>query len=184
MQPRQRRVHVVVDLRALGGIGGRHLRLPEHAAVDIGHDEERRADDGFVGAVEHRLGDREALRVQRADDAVLAVDRVRGRQQLAGRLSPQHIAAQRRFQHVGRIRLAALELAHQQRPGKARHMLAQIGFEPPDVEPQRLGHVLGAGKGALAVDELMMRNLNAEVYRAAKKSSNAFAVASGFSSGR
>ena len=62
VQPRQRRVHGVIDLRALGRIGRRHLRLPEHAALDIGHDEERRADDALVGAIEQRLGDRKTLR--------------------------------------------------------------------------------------------------------------------------
>ena len=32
------------------------MRLPEDAALDISHDEERRADDAFIGAIEHRLG--------------------------------------------------------------------------------------------------------------------------------
>ena len=97
MQPRDGRVHGVVDGRALGRIGRRHLRLPEHAALDIGHDEERRADDALVGAIEHRLGDREVLGGKRADDAVLAVHGMRGGQQLARRLAPQHVAPQRRF---------------------------------------------------------------------------------------
>ncbi len=31
-------------------------------------------------------------------------------------------------------------------------MLAQVGFEPADIEAQPLGDLAGAGKGALAVD--------------------------------
>ena len=63
------------------------------------------------------------MRVQRADDAEFAVDRMRRRQQLAGRLAAQHVAPRRRLQQIGRVRLSALELLDRQRPGEARHML-------------------------------------------------------------
>ena len=62
VQPGDRRVHGVIDLRALGRIGRGHFRFPEHAALDMGHDKERRADHVFVGAIKDRLGDWEALR--------------------------------------------------------------------------------------------------------------------------
>ena len=179
VQPRDGGVHGVVDGRALGRIGRRHLRLPEHAALDMGHDEERRADDAVVGAIEHRLGDREALGGKRADDAVLAVHGVRGGQQLARRFSPQHVAPQRRFHEISRVGLAALELADHDGPGESGDMRAQIVFQPRHVEAQPLGDFARAGKGALAVDRGHATDSSAR----AKNSSNARAVAAGFSSG-
>ena len=117
MQPRQRRIHVVIDRRALGRIRARHLRLPEHAAVDEIHHIERRAGDGLVAAIENRLRDRKALRMQRADDAEFAIDRMRGGQQLPRRLAAQHIFRRGRFQQIGRVGLPALELLDR-RPGR------------------------------------------------------------------
>ena len=99
VQPRQRRVHRVEHGGALVRVGVRHVRHPDHAALDEAHHVERRAGDALVGAIDHRLGDREALLVERADHLELAVDRVRGGQQLARRLAPQHVFARRRFEH-------------------------------------------------------------------------------------
>jgi len=48
--------------------------------------------------------------VQRADDAELALDRVRRGQQLARRLAAQRIVPSRRGDAVGRVRLSAAEL--------------------------------------------------------------------------
>src|SRR5579863_8447661 len=115
------------------------------------HDEERGADDAVIGAINDRLGDRKALRVERGDHAVFAVDRVGGRQQLARRLAPEHVTARRRLQEVGRVGLAAFELADRKRAGEALHVFAQIGLEPAGIEPQAFGDLLGAGKSALAV---------------------------------
>ena len=116
MQPRQRRIHRVVDRGALGRRRLRHVRFPEHAAAHMAHEIERRAGDALVGAVEQRRGDRKALRMQRADHAELAVDRMRRRQQLAGRLAAQHVAPAGRLDQVGRVRLPALELPQAERP--------------------------------------------------------------------
>ena len=55
VQPRQRGIHGVVDLARSAGVGRRHMRLPEHPALDIGHDEERGADDAIVGAIERAV---------------------------------------------------------------------------------------------------------------------------------
>ena len=106
MQPRERSIHRVIDRRALGGVRIGHVRLPDHAAVDMIHHIERRAGDAGVIAIEHRHGDRKALRMERADDPELAVDRMRGRQQLARRLAPQHVAARGRLQQIGRDSIA------------------------------------------------------------------------------
>ena len=134
MQPRQGGVHRVVDFCALGGIRLRHVRFPKNAALGVAHDVERRADDVGVVAIENRLGDREALRIERGDGAVFAVDRVRGGEQLAGRLAAQHVAPRRRLQQIGRVRLAAAELLHPERPGKSRHPGGEIRLEPRRVE--------------------------------------------------
>src|SRR5207237_2439873 len=107
----------------------RHVGLPEYPALDEAHDVERGADDVFVLAQQNWLGDREALRVKAADRAELAVDRMRRRQQLAGWLAAQDVTACRRLEEVGRVRLAALELPHRERPAEALHLLGQIGFE-------------------------------------------------------
>ena len=154
MQARQGRHHHVIDRRPLPGIGSRHLGIPEHAALDEAHHIERRAGDAVVGAIEHGLRHRKALGGQRPDDAELAIDRMRRRQKLTGRLPPQHVFARRGFQQVGRVGLAALELVHGQRPGKARNLPRQSGLQARRIEAQRLGHVLGAGKRNLAVDLL------------------------------
>ena len=145
-------VHRVIDGGALGRIEPGHLRLPEHAAVDKVHDVERRTGHALVGAIDERLRDRKALRVQRADDAVFAVDRMRGGQQFAGRLPPQHVAASRRLQQVSRVRLPALELPDRQRSGEACDIRGEIAFEACDIDPQRGRHILGAGEHLLAVD--------------------------------
>ena len=55
---------------------------------------------------------------QRADHAVLAIDRVRGWQQLARRLAAQHVRLSAGGELVGRVRLAALELLDFERPGE------------------------------------------------------------------
>jgi hypothetical protein len=151
------------------------MRLPEHAAGDEGHDEKRGADNALIGAVDKRFGNRKALFVERADDAVFAVNGMRGRQKFSRRLSPQHIAPQRRFDQISRIGLAALELTDDDRTGEAGKLLSQIGFQPRYIEPQPLGHFAGAGKRALT--------FTTNHVPALKKSSKAHAVACGFSSG-
>ena len=152
VQPRDGFVHGVIDGGALGRIGGRHIRLPEHAAIHVAHDVERGARHALVVAIKDRLGDRKTLCVHGADHAVFAVDRVRRRQQLARRLAPQHVSARRRLQIIGRVRLPALELLDRQRAGETFHLAGQISLEPRGIERQRRRDVLGAREGLLAVD--------------------------------
>ena len=152
VQLRERRIHRVVDRGALRRVGARHIRLPDHAALDAAHHVERRAGDALVGAIDDRLGDRESLGVQRADRLELAVDRMRGGEQLARRLAPQHVFARRRFQHVGRIRLAAAELLHGERALEARRVRREVGLQPRHIEAQRRRDLLGARIGRLPVD--------------------------------
>ena len=112
MQARDDVVERVVDARARSARrepGKR--RLPEHAALDVIHDVEGGADDALVEAQRVRARHRHIGLGERGDDAVLAIDRVRRRQQLARRLAAQHEAPSvRRRQQEGRVGLAALEL--------------------------------------------------------------------------
>ena len=87
------------------------------------HDEERRADHVFVGAIKDRLGDWEALAMKRADDTEFAINRVSRRQQLARRLTPQHITSLRRLDEIRRIGLAAFELRQRDGPGESFQVL-------------------------------------------------------------
>src|SRR5262245_26687769 len=152
MEPRERRVHGVVDRCAFGGLGIRHVRLPDDAALDVVHEIEGGTGDARVIAVEQRRGDWKFLRVQRADHAELAVDRMRGRKQLTRRLAAQHVAARGRLEQIGGIGLAALELAHAQRGHEVRQARGEINFEPRGIERERAANVLGAGKRGLAID--------------------------------
>jgi hypothetical protein len=128
------------------------MRLPEDAALDEAHHEERGADHLRVVAIGDRLRHREALPMERRDDAEFAVDRVGRGEELAGRLAAQHEAALQRLEKIGRVRLPALELAHRKRPAKSRHFGFEIGGEPRPVEAQRCCDLLGAGKRGLAID--------------------------------
>ena len=115
------------------------------------HKKEGGADDAVVGAIQHGLGNRKCLSVEGADNAEFAVDGVRRGQQFSRRLAPQHVTAQRRLDEIGRIGLAALELADHGRPGESRHLVAQKRFKPRDIEAQPFGDLARTGKGGLAI---------------------------------
>ncbi len=131
----------------------RQMRLPEDAPVDIAHHEKWGAHHLRVLAIDDRLRHREVLAVERRDHAEFAVDRMGGVQKLARRLAPQHIAARRRLQKIGGIRLPPFELAHSEWPGKFRHTGCKPRFEPRGVEAQRRGNILGAGERVLVVQD-------------------------------
>src|SRR5207249_5153928 len=108
--------------------------------------------DGGIVAIDDRRRDRKALRMERADDAELAIDRMRGWEQLARRLAAQHVATRGRLEKIGRIGLPALELAHAQRRREIRQARGEKGFEPRGIERERAGDFFGAGKRGLAID--------------------------------
>ena len=99
-----------------------------------------------------RLGDREALAVQRADDAEFSIDRMGRRQQFAGRLAAQHITARRRFEQIGRIGLAALELLDREGAGEAANVAGEMIGKPCRVDTQRRGNLFRAGECVLSID--------------------------------
>ena len=78
------------------------------------------ADDALVLAQAVDARDREAGAPERAHHPRFAFDRVGAGEQLARRLAAQHEgAARRRVEAVGRVGLAALELADRERAGEA-----------------------------------------------------------------
>ncbi len=134
VERRDHAVHLRVDRGALGRHHARKRLVPEHAALDILHDVERAPDDALVlaQAIGARHGNPRVL--ERRDHAELALDRVRRRQELRRRtgLGAQHVVLSRAADQIGRVRLAAPELLHAERAGKA--VLAEISLQRTHVE--------------------------------------------------
>ena len=122
----------------------RQRRIPEHPPLFHRHDVEGGADHGIVGAQRVGPGDRKALLAEGCDNAELAIDRMRRRQQLAERFSAHHVGSRRCFELVGRVGLAALELQNLQRPLVALDMLTHPAVEVHLVDAMALLDFLGA----------------------------------------
>jgi hypothetical protein len=110
MQRRNHAVHVVEHRRAFAGCQAWRFRVPEHPSFDVAHDVEQAADDLLVAAQGQRFGDGYGAAMQGADDAKLAIHRMRRGEQFARRLAPQDQSFTRNLQKVGRIGLAAFKL--------------------------------------------------------------------------
>src|SRR5262249_28082888 len=78
-------------------------------------------------------------RSKRGHHAVFALDGVGGREQLPGRLAPQHVRPTSGVDLVRRIGLAALELLDRDRPGEAPNARTQEAPDRAAVEPVRGG---------------------------------------------
>ena len=133
------------DRVALGRLVLRELLVPEDAALDHVHHVEHGADDGLVGAEAIGTRHREAGRIEGGDDLVFAVDRVGRGQQLPRRLAPHDVFLARRDELIGRVRLAALELAHFQRALVALDIRLHPGGQGRLVEAVAFRDLLGAG---------------------------------------
>jgi len=144
VQQRDHPVHLVPDRLPLGLHHPRQRLVPQHAPFHAIHHVEHRADHRVVFAQYVRPGDRESNRVQRTDHAILAVDRMRRRQQLARRLSAQRVALAAGAEAIGRIRLPPLELLDLERPAEILDVRAQVRFELRGVEPMTFLDRLGA----------------------------------------
>ena len=116
----------LVDRPPLGRLIVGQSAVPKDAALDVLHDVEDRADDVLVHAKRIGLGHREVSLVQARDHLELAIHGMGAGQQLARRLAAQDVLLGRRDQLVGRVGLAALELADLQRAGIA----LDIGLQP------------------------------------------------------
>ena len=149
VHPMQAREHVrelVIQSAALDRRDLGEERIGEHAAMDTIHQIERCPDDRGVFAEDVRARHRHAAPLQRGDDAILAIDRVRGRQELARRLPAQHVLAAARADVVRRVRLPALELAHVDGPGEPAHALDEIALQRRDVDAVDLAYGRGVGR--------------------------------------
>jgi len=133
---RQHVVHRIEDPAAIGGRDAGHLRIGQDAAGQELHDVEGRADHRIVTAecVGLWYGDVGVIG-QGLDHAVLAIDLVRRRQQLAGRLLAQHVHAAAAVSHMkGWIALPALELQHADRSAIAVDVGLHVVGQAPFVE--------------------------------------------------
>ena len=115
--------------------------IPEDPAVDVFHHVEPGADDGLVGTKRVRLRHRHAAAAERPDDPEFPVHRVRGGEQRARRLAPEHVALSRRFEQVSRIRLATLELPHHDRTFEPRDVGIEVGGQAACIDLHAGAHV-------------------------------------------
>src|SRR5437660_957240 len=139
MQPGDDAVQLVPEGMALRARHSGQRLIPQHATLDEIHDVEGRAKHRLVLAQRVRPRHGKTGGVQRADDAVFALDRMRRGQQLAGRLAPQHEAPPvGGGDAVGGIGLAALELL------EPAHPELQILFEARDIDAMPVFNGLGA----------------------------------------
>src|SRR5690606_27273112 len=117
-------------------------RFPEHAAIHHFHDVEHGAEDAFILAEAESPRCGKARRVQRGDDLVFPVNRVRGGKELPRRLAAPPIFLLRRGELIGRVRLPALELRYGERPFKAFSMRLHILLKALLIEFMAIGYFL------------------------------------------
>ena len=123
------------DLAPRLGCLARQRGVPEHPALLHRHDVEGGTEDTILHAERVGFCYRKALLAKRGNDAELAIDRMRRRQQFAERLSPHHIGTTGRIEPVGRIGLAALELQDDKRSPVTLDVLAHPAVEADLIDP-------------------------------------------------
>ena len=111
-------VHRVIDRPTVLALEFRQRRIPEDAAVDEGHEIEGGSDHALVLAERKRARGRIADALERLEHPKLALDHVGHFEELARRLAAQHVAAVRRLDEIGRVRLAGGEFLRR-RSGRA-----------------------------------------------------------------
>ena len=134
----------LIDRAALGRLIIGQCAIPQDAAFHHVHDIKHRADDTFIGAQAIWPRNGVSQRIERGNHAIFAVHGMRARQQLARWLAAHDIFLVRRDQLIGRVGLAALELAHFQRAFIALDIGVHPGGELRLIEFVRLDHRLGA----------------------------------------
>ena len=135
----------------VGGAGGGGEAgepcVPDDAAVDHVHDEKGGAEDALVLAQRVDARDGETGRAERGHDAMLALDGVGALEEGAGGFAAQDIGSARCVELVGRVRLAAGELAD----GEGAREVGDVGGHPCGerglVEAQPIADVAGAAVG-------------------------------------
>ncbi len=129
---------------AVGGQEAGESRFPDDPPFDHVHHEECRADHTDVLAQAVYAGDREAGIAERRHHPRLALDRMGAREQGAGRFTAEDVGAGRRVEPVGRVGLAALELADGQRSDEIFDLGGHPAFERCGVEAEPLIDRAGA----------------------------------------
>ncbi len=124
----------------------RQRGIPEHAALLHRHDVEGRPDHGVIHAKRIGARNRKVLLAKCCDNAELAVDRMRRRQQFAERPAAHHIGTIGRIEAIGGVGLAALELQDGQRALVTRDILRQPLVEVRLVDAMTLLDLPCAGK--------------------------------------
>jgi hypothetical protein len=150
VQRRDHPVHFVVMRGALAWGHFRQARVPQHAAFDILHQVELRADHRVVVATREHSGDGHVGRGERRHHAILAIDCVRRRQQLSRRLSTEHHPAIAGGDAISRVRLSALELLDAERAGEVADFPADERGQRVDIERVDRRNELRAGIGVAA----------------------------------
>ena len=133
----QRRDHAVELVVVRAAFGARHAgkrRVPQHAALDVLHEIERRPDHAVVLAERDHPRDGNVGRGERLHHAIFAIDGVRRGQQRAGRLAAQHIVPSARGHAIRGIGLPALVLEDGEVGGVGESDLVQVSRERRDVE--------------------------------------------------
>ena len=98
-----------------------------YPTFNVIHDVERGTDHLGIFAQQASGGHRHVGAAQGADHLVLALDHMRGRQQLARRLLAQHIALLANAQQEGRVGLPTLKLLNGHAVLGARYASLQVG---------------------------------------------------------
>jgi hypothetical protein len=118
-------------------LGARHLGqrgIPKQPPLDVVHHVELRADHRGVAAQGIRLRHRHLGIAERDDHPELAIDGVGGRQQLAGRFTPQHIAVVGGLHQERGVGLSTRKLLHLDGSDESRDVRLHPGGEPRRVE--------------------------------------------------
>jgi hypothetical protein len=144
MQAGERARHRRVHRATIRGLDARQRVRREHAPVDLVHHVERRADDLAPGMEQQRARHRHVGARERAQHAVLAVDRVRGGQEVARRLLAQHHRAIVVVDDERRVGLAAADAREAHLAGEPGQRAAQERVEPRRVEAGRARDLGGA----------------------------------------
>ena len=146
MQVGQRGIGRIIDGRTVVFGEIRQERVPENPARNEIHDVKFRTDDVTIHAQPVHARCRKPGRTQLAHDLELTVHGMGRGQQLARRLAAQDIGVVRRGQLVGRVGLAALELADREGTGKTGDLVFHPGRQCRLVEGERVGDLFGTGE--------------------------------------
>ncbi len=146
VQGRDDAVHLVVNLAALGGSHPGQGLVPQHTPLHEFHHIERAANDRLVFAQAVHARHRDIGAPQAPHHRKLALDRVRGGQELGDRagLGPHDVALCGRYELVSGVGLSALEHLYRERAGETFEVFFQPVRERSGIERVLVGDRAGA----------------------------------------